>query len=674
MQNGYTLDQISISAAETGRAMTAVAAVAAVTTVATAATATGEIPFSLTKFEYFCYGRQHEQAARELVRLLKYIDDHFGVLPPDLHPVAVPGTVAELPADQAALHVLNRITSAISALFSDAGFVISRDGFKQLIVYQRWLTSLFAASGFIHCDHILRSLNPLGPDAVGFQLAERDLVKFCLLYSPESDMPLDVNLLWQQDRQLAAGLFFALLSPRFLGTPAAHAKREALLAWLPARLDEIDAPDALPLGILHDVYMHCSYADLPARHAIKAPINRLVRRKLSALGLHDIDSLPVDSAPPEQPETMNKPVMLVLVEWFTVSHSIYRTHSQTLAAARRHFHVMAIAYGESIDPAGRAVFDEVLEFSQPDDLVACLQQVRAIAAARRPAVFYMPSVGMFPITLFAANLRLAPLQVAALGHPASTQSDRIDYISVEDDFVGDPACFSEALLRLPRDGQPYWPPVIGTVRDGAAARIGRSDRTVVDVAVAATALKLNPGFLQACREIQARAGHTVRFHFLVGQAQGLVTPQVQRLIHRFLPTAEVYAHRPYAQYMAILDGCDMFISPFPFGNTNGIVDAVVLGLPGVCKTGPEVFEHIDEALLRRLQLPEWTIAATVAAYIEAAVRMADNFAERTALYRHLQRPGALDALFKGRPESLGDGLLELLQKQNSGRTQHKTAK
>ena len=112
--------------------------------------------------------------------------------------------------------------------------------------------------------------------------------------------------------------------------------------------------------------------------------------------------------------------------------------------------------------------------------------------------------------------------------------------------------------------------------------------------------------LRACQAIAVRTLHTcgkrVRFHFLVGQAQGLLFPQLVRLIERYVGDATVYPHQPYADYMATLNRCDLFLSPFPFGNTNGIIDALTVGLPGVCKTGPQVFEHIDEGLFRRVGL------------------------------------------------------------------------
>jgi hypothetical protein len=72
--------------------------------------------------------------------------------------------------------------------------------------------------------------------------------------------------------------------------------------------------------------------------------------------------------------------------------------------------------------------------------------------------------------------------------------------------------------------------------------------------------------------------------------------------------AVVYKHQNYSNYMKVIAGCDMFLNPFPFGNTNGIVDTVWAGLVGVCKTRREVHEHIDEGMFRRLGFPDWMVA------------------------------------------------------------------
>ncbi|MFX6011381.1 hypothetical protein ABTE87_22080, partial [Acinetobacter baumannii] len=71
------------------------------------------------------------------------------------------------------------------------------------------------------------------------------------------------------------------------------------------------------------------------------------------------------------------------------------------------------------------------------------------------------------------------------------------YISVEEDFIGDPACFSEQLLRLPADGQPYRPSAVPFI----VPQLQRRNQPVVNVAVAATTMKLNPRFLMACQRI-----------------------------------------------------------------------------------------------------------------------------------------------------------------------------
>ena len=122
-------------------------------------------------------------------------------------------------------------------------------------------------------------------------------------------------------------------------------------------------------------------------------------------------------------------------------------------------------------------------------------------------------------------------------------------------------------------------------------------------------------------------------------------PYVERFIKSYLGNdATAYPHAPYDQYLRILHNCDMMVNPFPFGNTNGIIDMVTLGLVGVCKTGAEVHEHIDEGLFKRLGLPEWLIANTVDEYVERAIRLAENHQERLELRRHIIENNGLQNL------------------------------
>lgn len=105
----------------------------------------------------------------------------------------------------------------------------------------------------------------------------------------------------------------------------------------------------------------------------------------------------------------------------------------------------------------------------------------------------------------------------------------------------------------------------------------------------------------------------------------------------------------------------MMINPFPFGNTNGIIDMVTLGLIGVCKTGDEVHEHIDEGLFERLGLPkDKLVAQTADEYVVKAISLAENHAERLALRRHVIENNGLQTLFTGNPQHMGEAFLAKL--------------
>ena len=610
--------------------------------------------FSLEKFESLAYGRSREMGVRELLALLQDLDANYGQVGAQFKAQPLQ-SVGQQDMD---LHVLNRVAAAASCLLSDPDLFFDPVWQPILLSHHRWLASLFAATPFRNADHVMRALNlnegDKKSDLHQLQIGADDLLKFCLLYSPESEVPLDLDALWAANKVLAAGLCLVLLSPRFLGSQAAHAKREQILPWLSQCLDKIDDIEQLPLGVLHDLYMHCSYADRADKHDIKKPINALIRRKLQQHGLKN-STQHVKLGGTKK----TKPVMMVVLEWFTSAHSIYRTHSLTLEAAREKFHLVAMAYDNCTDAQTRQVFHEVVAIPREASMLDQLQLIQKEAKNRKASVFYMPSVGMFPLTMWLANLRMAPLQVMGLGHPATSHSDVIDYVVVEEDYVGDPACFSEKLLLLPSDGMPYRPSASATGVN--VMRPPRASADVVQVAMCATTMKLNPEFLQACAEILRRSSVPLHFHFLIGQAQGLTFPHVHKVISQYLGEhVTVYPHQPYVPYMQVIGACDMFINPFPFGNTNGIIDTISAGLVGVCKSGNEVHEHIDEGLFRRLGMPDWLIARTTEEYILATLRLAANHTERAWLRNRLSSPEKVKVLFKGRPEIMSERLLECL--------------
>ncbi|OOF81195.1 adhesin [Rodentibacter caecimuris] len=603
---------------------------------------------SVVRFEEKVAAKNYEDACVELLDILGQIDSNFGEIK-DIE-IDVPKQLEHLTQDRH-IYFATRMAVAITELFTDPKLDISVSGARRFLTLQRWLNLIFAASPFVNADHILqtynRNPNPATPLDIDLEASKSALIKFCILYLPESNVNLNLDALWNLDPELCASLCFALQSPRFIGTPQAFSKRGALLQWFPEKLAQIENLNNLPSGISHDVYMHCSYDIAANKHNVKRALNQVIRRHLIENDWTDRDVTKLG-------ERNGKPVMVVLLEHFHSAHSIYRTHSTSMIAAREHFHLIGIG-GEAVDEAGRAVFDE-FHLMKGNSIFEKLLFLKGICDENGAAMLYMPSIGMDLTTIFASNTRLAPIQAIALGHPATTHSDFIEYVIVEDDYVGSEDCFSEILLRLPKDALPYVPSALAP--QNVEYRL-RANPEVVNIGIASTTMKLNPYFLEALKAIRDRANVKVHFHFALGQSSGITHPYVTRFIKSYLgDDATAHPHSAYHQYLQILHNCDMMVNPFPFGNTNGIIDMVTLGLVGICKTGSEVHEHIDEGLFKRLGLPEWLIANTVDEYVERAIRLAENHEERLALRRHIIENNGLQTLFTGDPSPMGKVLLE----------------
>ena len=620
---------------------------------------------SVIRLEQEVSAKNFEAACVELLDILSKIDTNFGGI--EGIEIDYPSQLNDELVQEKIKHFCTRVAVAMSELFSNPQLDISEGGAQRFFSFQRWINMIFASSPFVNADHVLQTYNR-NPDKTNlsdFHLdnARSSLIKFCILYLPESNINVNLDALWNLDPELCASLCFALQSPRFIATDQAFSKRSTILQWFPEKLATIENLNNVPSSISHDVYMHCSYDVAENKHWVKKALNQVIRRHLLQGGWTDRDVTKLG-------ERDGKPVMVVLLEHFHSSHSIYRTHSTSMIAARERFYLIGVG-NDAVDEAGRVVFDEfhVLEGS---NVVSKLDNLKDICEKNGAAIFYMPSIGMDLTAIFASNTRLAPVQVIALGHPATTHSDFVEYVIVEDDYVGSETCFSEQLLRLPKDALPYVPSALAPQH--VEYRL-RENPEVVNIGIASTTMKLNPYFLAALKAIRDRANVKVHFHFALGQSSGVTHPYVERFIKSYLGNdATAHPHAPYDQYLRILHNCDMMVNPFPFGNTNGIIDMVTLGLVGICKTGAEVHEHIDEGLFKRLGLPEWLIANTVDEYVERAIRLAENHQERLELRRHIIENNGLQTLFTGDPSPMGKVLLEKFEEWKAANLAEKPKK
>ena len=152
---------------------------------------------NVARFEKAVSDKQYETACVELLRILEKIDDNFGGIQ-DIE-FAMPVQIARLEKDQM-IYFCTRMAAAITVLFSDPALEISKSGAQQFFALQRWLAVIFASSPYVNADHILQKYNQ-NPDKTSLEVLLRaeqsELIKFCILYFPESNLVLDLNALWE---------------------------------------------------------------------------------------------------------------------------------------------------------------------------------------------------------------------------------------------------------------------------------------------------------------------------------------------------------------------------------------------------------------------------------------------------------------------------------------------
>jgi predicted O-linked N-acetylglucosamine transferase (SPINDLY family) len=319
-------------------------------------------------------------------------------------------------------------------------------------------------------------------------------------------------------------------------------------------------------------------------------------------------------------------VRVGVVSWFFSSHSVWSAivkgwfgQFERERVALHAFYLRSHEDQETQFAMSRAAHFE----SGAKDL---RQWVEAILGQRLDVLIY-PEIGMDPMTLKLASLRLAPVQVAAWGHPETSGLPTIDYYLSAADFEPADAQsnYSERLVALPHLGCYYSPKAVTPAEP-------ELEKWSVDPDCA---LLLCPGvpFKYAPRhdgllaEIAHRLGRC-RFIFFTLFTNPNLSQKLRKrfelaFARKALNLEDFVTFIPWQngpQFYGWLKRAEVFLDTIGFSGFNTAMHAVECGLPIVTREGRFLRGRFASGILKRIGLQE-LVAGSDEEYVALAVRL-----------------------------------------------------
>jgi hypothetical protein len=468
-------------------------------------------------------------------------------------------------------------------VFTQPDYVIPEAHVVRFISLNELISNLVAMTPFRTTDGFL--------DLLRYQPS--NLVKILTLYSARNRVRYDRRTFFDAHPQLAS-----LWYTKFCSLYKSGLVREDVCRHMAEHLSYHDERMTLTTDIT-EPYFGSTYVDGVCDRHVKPFLNEVARRAVA---------FRADNRP-------NPKKIAVISDLWARTHSVYRILYAYLRSLKDHYH-LTLFHSLKHNDNDTSLFDEVvrLEFRDLSLDVGPLRSNDFMAA-------YFPDVGMTLPSIMLANCRIAPIQLAGLGHSVSTWGSAIDYFvsGAEVELPEEPERnYSERLVLLPGMGavhnRPLYTP---TGRKKAVPEI------VVNLS--ASGQKLNARFLRTLRQLLERVHRPVRFRFF---------PAVLNMQNGYLPfqaevrealgnTSAIFELMPflgYTDYMGLMEEADLALDCYHFAGCNTVADSLSLGKPTVTWQGDKWYNRIGSAMLRRVGLDE-LICHTEAEYLNTALRL-----------------------------------------------------
>ncbi|MBV1919860.1 MAG: hypothetical protein KUG73_04205 [Pseudomonadales bacterium] len=546
-------------------------------------------------------------------------------------------------SESQAQYIATRFVAAVNFLFLQKSFKLNEEGFSYLAPYHSNYSTMVYLTPFVNSDHIIRRV--LNMDENGNYSDDIDLpsfLKLLFLWSPYSNVQLPFREFLEVYPQYMTPIMLTSLRSLNYFEEHSHGNREQIIQTL-IDLGEYDlqfSTDYLASNA-GAAWMNISYSTADNKYDAKYALNFSYKQWMKRHGVKE-PSFPVVRSIKE------KPVLGIMNEMLNKKHAMFRCFGNTLIALRERFYTIGFFFEGCVGEEVFDVFDEVVVFPHKQEAV---KKIAGGIIKKKPDMLLYTSIGMNNIMIALSNVRLAPVQMAFMGHPNSTRSDVIDYVGVADCQMEYTKAFNEKIVNVSSST-----PIIMLDEHREIAKKDKDkNKKQLDIVVPSMVMKLNYEFLSVLDRIKNNVSRNICYHFFPN-VTGISLLNARKTMRNILPNSVVHPPYGYQRYLSKLCECDIHFGPFPFNNTNGNVDSLVAGLPMVVLRGdPEkdgVESVADVVVLQNAGAPEEMIANTIEEYFELACRMIDDDEFRESIVEKVDDLDLESSLFDN------DGALE----------------
>lgn len=334
------------------------------------------------------------------------------------------------------------------------------------------------------------------------------------------------------------------------------------------------------------------------------------------------------------------PIRVGIVSQFFRNHSVWHAIVKGWFQQLDQDRVALVAFclDPQEDDETRVAKDRAARFEQGH--AGLRRWVEAIADAQ-PDVLIYPEIGMDPMSLKLASMRLAPLQAASWGHPETTGLPTIDcYLSASGlEPPQAQAHYTERLVALPNLGCYVQPDPVQAVPPDLAGWGIEADAPLL--LCPGSPFKYAPEHDWVLAEIARQLGRC-RLVFFNYRTRTLSSKLRARLAAAFAQRGLDFERcvsfidwQEKNVFYGLLQRADAFLDTIGFSGFNTALQALQCGLPVVTLEGRFLRGRLASGMLRHIGLQD-LVAGSADQYIALAVKLARDPAYREAVRRRIE--------------------------------------